>query len=312
MKKLRFCIYTLVLSSVFSSFCMNNIHEISVCLEKSIGSFDDEGFLEALLDLKSLDMDYLINGETPLTLVLQRLDKEDFDFFYNIIPYMYRYVNKENKHGQLPLEIALRRDLMEFAVLLVKEGADILFVKRDLLSKKIDDKLLLNELVHLYVQEYCDVLSYLKRGGFQPKISRNSRYRHLKPQAATYTLEYLIDLYCLKLFVDGSKDGNNETIFEVLRNSKEKICKVLGQKGFKRRYLNNACLCFMNIFGVCGAFGVHGVSQVNEVKKLIKKEFGRFEKKINKNIEKLFSCKHNLLENRQNKKFIDMRIICIK
>jgi len=192
-------------------------------------------FKKELCKYEAFKKKFSKRGDTLLTFLIKRSTKDHLDFIKKYLRHLCFCINKPNRKGQFPLQIALQRGLLPFAVELVKSGADIKLVNKNLLTTKIGGKLLINELILSYLQDYVDCLSDLRRSCPISKLIMQS-------------LEQVICDYCKIRNIERYLLEGNKSISDIVDEKRNLIKRILTSGEIEKKILRKALFYFKKVF----------------------------------------------------------------
>jgi len=240
---------------------------------------------------------FLSNGETPLTLILNNCKKDEkaMSFISVLFSSLYGQLNQANKSGLFPLQIVCNKNLMGVAIELIQKGADPSLCEKNILGTKMNGKILINELTKNYITIYCNFLA----------CCRNQQSANVSKKQMPYckfNLENLIGVYLEKDYLFKlTKDQENKDIATVLLHNRRKIIKYLNS--IQKKYAAKALFYFYDLFCL-----KKQSCKVIALKKIVSKQMNKLNNKISKVLgknsmsKKMFTCF-------KKEKFVNTRII---
>lgn len=313
MSILKYFIFIIFSSSSLSFvFTCNASNDLFQDLHNSIETKNVELFLQSVCRFKSLQVNYLLNGQTPLTFLIKEinflkqinlserninaLDKRFLEFFVKVLPYIKKFLNIKDSDGYLPLELALKCEKLDFAVELIKSGANISIVNSNLLEQKLVSRFVIGKLIRDYISYYLVFLSSLRKDNFF-KICQKSN------------LERIVGIYFSKCRLNNLEE--KAYLLELINAGKNKIYSAINKKSnrFRKKFMPKAYYHAREIFG--GEVDDCRDNNLCELDLnwLIDKCFSniyRHVKYARKNTDQVFF--NNLVSKKNNNNFIDLEI----
>ena len=294
---------------VISLLCLLGIHIVSFGMYNFIPDnfldikeavrLQDYALLERVVfDCKRSLVLFSDDGDTPLTLVLEECTKRHFCFFKRIFSLLRHYINTPNRSGKLPLQIALEKGLLFFAVELVKEGADIMLIERDLLKKRIEGTCLINQIIFQYVAHYRYFLGGLKENRFIE-------------DRVVFSLEQLISNYCIKCNIGNGQIEGGGQITDFFDEQRVLTVKILrNRKSIRRRLFSHVSCYFKMVFLMQSLEDFDSMCFTN----VIDTQWKRLNREVKQNMcANLHSdMQVNFVEASRKRYFSDLEVACLQ
>ncbi|KKP29886.1 MAG: hypothetical protein UR12_C0001G0021 [candidate division TM6 bacterium GW2011_GWF2_30_66] len=315
MSILKYFIF-IIFSSLSLSFIFtcNASDNLLLDLHNSIESKNTELFFQSVRRLKILQVNYLLNGQTPLTFLIKEinflkhvnlsernkkvLNKRFLEFFVKVLPYMQKFLNIKDVDGYFPLELALKCENLDFSAELIKSGANISIVNSNLLEEKLVSMNLIGKLIRDYISYYLVFLSSLRKDNFFEICQKSN-------------LEGIVGIYFSKCRLNNLEE--KVCLLELINSGKSRIQSAINKKSnrFRKKFMPKAYYHAQEIFGdEIDTLRDNNLCEL-DLNKFIDKCFSKIYRHVKyarKNTDQVFF--NNLLAKKNNNNFIDLHVKC--